>query len=312
MENNPTAGISLQINLSPTDFPICQQLLATQITYFYNLVQEVVLTVETKKSKGKKFGLNFEENKTKLDNLLKHLVLQFPKIRIVPVNYKQDVKLEVAARFFKNTTTIPNKDYRGGPFYSYFFGLYSCKCPLVLHLDSDMFLGGNTEEWLKDALEILNDKSVLFVGPLPGPPTNNFELKQTYQKRNNRYTFQFNNVTTRFFLTDLNKIFATRLRIRLINFSIRKIIKGSLQQNYWELPELLFSDLLKKEDMYRVCYWGRNDEVGCYSLHPLHKPEAFINFIPELLQKISKNDFPEQQRGYYNVHKDVFNFSNAN
>lgn len=311
MEPQSTPGISLQINLSPTDYPICQQLLATQINYFYDTVQEVVLTVETRRSKGKKFGANFDLNKDKLNDLLLELSVHFPKLRIVPVDYAPAVKEAVAARFFRQVTNLPDKDYRGGPFYSYFFGLYSCRYPYVIHMDSDIFLGGKTEQWLAGALEQLKDPAVLFINPLPGPPTLDFDLKQLYFQRLNRYAYSFKNVTTRFFLTDLTKITSTKLTLRFIKPSLRRLVKGTLQRNFWELPEMLFSDILENDTRYRLCYWGENDREGCYSLHPNLKSESFIKYIPILLKRISENDFPERQRGWYDVHKDVFDFTKS-
>lgn len=311
MESILQSAISLQINLSPTDFSLCRQLLSTQIGYFYEAVHEVVLTIETRKSKGKKFGANFDRNKEKLENLLQHLAVQFPKLRIAPVDYDPAVKQEVAARFFHGEAKIPDKDYRGGPFYSYFFGLHSCKGRYVIHMDSDMFLGGNPNQWLTGALKLLQEPSVFFVNPLPGPPALDFELKQRHFQRLNRYTYSFKNVTTRFFLTDLEKITRSPLTLRFIKPSLKRLVKGALQRNFWELPEMLFTDILAVNNSFRVSYWGDNDLDGCYSLHPLVKPESFISYIPVLLQRIKANDFPEPQRGWYNVHKDVFDVSRA-
>ncbi|MBC5773722.1 hypothetical protein H8S95_06580 [Pontibacter sp. KCTC 32443] len=305
MGSTTDKAISLQINLSPTDYPLCKQLLRKQISYFYEDVEEIILTVETKKSKGKKFGENFKANCHKLAQLLAELVLTYPKIRIAPVDYSPEIKKAVSKRFFKNTDAIPDKDYRGGPFYSYFFGLYSCKSRYVIHMDSDMFIGGKATQWIHGALKHLQQQSVMFVNPLPGPPNSNFHLKQPYHSRQNRYTYYFKTVTTRFYLTDLDRLTSEQLSIRLINPSLRRIAKGIMQRNFWELPEKLFSDLLKKKGYYRVCYWGENDQNGCFTLHPLIKPESFITNIPKFFELIDKNDFPESQRGWYNIHKDT-------
>lgn len=306
MNLNLHPGISLQINLSPTDYPLSRQLLSTQLEYFYEAVQEVVLTIETRRSKGKKFGLNFDQNKEKLENFLLRLAVQFPKIRVVPVNYDPQVKKEVASSFFHEGTIMPDKDYRGGPFYSYFFGLFSCKCRYIIHMDCDMFLGGNTMQWLTGAMKLMEDPFVYFINPFPGPPNADFSLKQPFFQRLNRYTYSFETITTRFFLTDLTKITSTRLGLRYIKPSLRRLVRAGMQGNFWELPEKLFSDILKRDHKLRVSFWGENEMEGCYSLHPVFKPESFIAYIPELLQRIKANDFPERQYGWHNLHADIF------
>ena len=62
---------------------------------------------------------------------------------------------------------------------------------------------------------------------------------------------------------------------------------------------------LKRVGGLGFVFGGGNDLDGCYSLHPLIKSPGFITSIPALMQRIKENNFPEPQRGWYNVHKDI-------
>ncbi|MBS1602737.1 MAG: hypothetical protein JST42_08710, partial [Bacteroidetes bacterium] len=76
----------------------------------------------------------------------------------------------------------------------------------------------------------------------------------------------------------------------------------------YDLPELLITEMMQRDGMLRVDTYGRTDRDACYTLHPVLKPKAFIESLPELLRRIDSNDIPESQRGYYNVHNDFFDF----
>lgn len=299
-------GISLQINLSPSDFLLCKSLLPYQIEFFYEQVDEVVLTIETKKSNGKRFGSNFEENEENLYAFLKTLVLGYPKIRIVPVDYGKASKIQVSKAFFSNTKSIPDKDFRGGPFYCYFFGMFSCNYQKILHLDCDMILGGEAKYWLKGAIELLKNPSVSFVLPLPGPPSYDFTIKQAFHERINRFTYSFDHFTSRVFLTDFDKLTAQKLRLKFIKPSLRKYLRALIQRNFWELPEMLITDVMRETNMKRLDYWGENDMQGCFSLHPLQKTNAFLLSLPHILNQIKINNIPEDQKGFYNIKDEVF------
>ncbi|MBC5773717.1 hypothetical protein H8S95_06555 [Pontibacter sp. KCTC 32443] len=303
---NRTDGISLQINISPSDYLLCRKLLQFQINFFYNHIDEVVLTIESKKSKGKRFGNNFNNYQDKLNLFLESLRNQFPKIRVVPVDYSPDAKKKVAKLFFSNTKFLPDKDFRGGPFYCYFFGLYSCAFQKILHLDCDMILGGDAKHWLTGAIKLLNDPSVAFVLPLSGPPTSEFNICQSYTKRLNRYTYVFDRFTTRVFLTDITKFTNHKLFLKLIKPNIKRIGRALLQQNFWEMPEVLITENIRRTKTYRVDYWGENDQQGCYSLHPVYKPASFIEFVPKLLEQVQNNKLPNVQKGNYDLIYEAF------
>lgn len=82
----------------------------------------------------------------------------------------------VSTMFFGGRS-IPAKDFRGGPFYSYFFGLYSAKHNYVFHLNSDLMFGGGSSTWLAEAIKLLMERpDILVCTPLPGSPTADGQL----------------------------------------------------------------------------------------------------------------------------------------
>ncbi len=163
-------GISLQINLSPAEYPLVKTMLPHQIGFFGDSVDEIVLTVETRRSKGR-FGNNFDAYRDYFYRFLAELKAENPKIRLAEVDYAPGVREVVSRMFLNGNAILPDKDYRGGPFYCYFFGLFAYRFSTALHLDSDIILGGNGENWPPAAAKLLERPDVLFVNPLAGPPT---------------------------------------------------------------------------------------------------------------------------------------------
>ena len=310
--------ISLQINVSPTDWKICEQLLERQIRFWYNELDEIVLSVESQKSHGK-FALDFDKNKEGLLGLIEKMIARYPKTRAHFIDYSPQRNALLSGLFF-TAPPIPHKDYRGGPFYCYFDGLAECRNQYVMHLDADMILGGVPDSWLQDAVDLLNSRAdYLFVNPLPGPPAAGFHLKaadfdlrQEYTRRLDNYTFLFPKMSTRVFLTDLHKLRDYKISLKKAPLSpgnVKWFFKNNWNWGY-ELPEVLISGMMERNNLFRVDTLGdtpgATKTAACFTLHPLLKPATFIDALPGLLEKIDKDEFPESQRGYYNINSDFF------
>jgi hypothetical protein len=304
------SNVSLQINMSPTDLPICRKLLQRQITFWYNELNEIVISIESKKSEGA-FGLDFEKNKNELLELIQKYIIEYPKVRYHFIDYSIE-RNKVLSDYFFGSSWIPDKDYRGGPFYCYFDGIAECSNPYVLHIDSDMILGGKMDCWLQDAVDLLESKENYFaVNPLPGPPSFDFEIKQRYLQKIDKYKFLFNKMSTRTFLIDKRKFSANRLNLRKVPKSLRNFkwyFKNKMKWGY-ELPEILISEMMIRNKLFRVDTLGESESDICFTLHPVIKPASFIESIPDLLKRIDNDDIPASQRGYYNVCDDFFDFT---
>jgi hypothetical protein len=303
-------NISLQINVSATDLPVCRQLLARQVSFWYDELDEIVISIESQKSQGK-FGANFDANKAGLIQLIEAIIAKYPKTRYHYIDYS-DQRSRHLSRLFFGGRPIPHKDYRGGPFYCYFDGLAECRNRYIIHLDSDMILGGTPNAWLQDAVRLLNSHpDYLFVNPLAGPPATDFHLKQPYLKRLGSRQYLFQKMSTRVFLVDRDRL--ADIPLRKIDKSPKKwkwFFRSNMQWGY-ELPEILISEMMQDGGLLRVDSYGPDENSGCFTLHPVTKPAAFIASIPSLLERIDNNDIPESQRGYYNINNDFFDFKSA-
>ena len=304
--------ISLQINVSATDLPICNKVLERQIKFWYEELDEIVLSIESKKSFGK-FAKDFEINREGLMKMIEHYIAVFPKLRYHYVDYSPKRSAYLGNLFFCNEP-IPEKDYRGSAFYSYLDGLASCNNRYIIHLDSDMLLGGNPNSWLQDAVHLLNsDPSYLLVNPLPGPPASNHEIKQKYIRRTGLYQFLFNKMSTRVFLIDMQKLRAAQLSLKKGPFTLRYIkwfFKSGFKWGYPALEDIL-SEIMVRRSLLRVDTLGIDERRSAYTLHPVLKPAQYIKAIPDLLKRMDTGDIPESQKGNYNIHNDFFDFRKA-
>jgi hypothetical protein len=304
--------ISLQINVSAADLEVCKRILQRQITFWYEELDEIIITVESKKSYGK-FAKDFDKNSEDLIALLEKYKSAYPKLRYHFVDYSQQRHTTLAKLFF-DTTSMPEKDYRGCAFYSYLDGLAVCKNKYIIHLDSDMLIGGTPNAWLQNAVDLLNsDKTYLVVNPLAGPPAPDFDIKQSYVKKTGKYDFVFDKMSTRIFLIDMEKLSVHKTTLKKVPPTpryIKNAIKNNFTRGYMALEDL-FSVMMRQRGFVRIDTLGQDENHIAYSLHPLVKPDHYIQAIPDLLKKIDADDIPDAQRGNYNIHNDFFDFQTA-
>ena len=76
--------VTLQISLAPSDYKHAIHLLPHQIKIFYNQVDEILLTYDTHKSKGR-FGLNWEQNNKLLWDYITEFASDKEKIRVIKI-----------------------------------------------------------------------------------------------------------------------------------------------------------------------------------------------------------------------------------
>mgnify|MGYP003575082018 CR=1 FL=1 len=303
-------AITLQISLAPSDYRYSIHLLHHQIRVFNEQVDEILLTYDTHKSKGH-FATNWEANNEKMWAFLSKIAETNPKIKLVKIDYGKEINFNIAKTFF-GKKTIPAKDWRGGPFYTYFFGIYMSSHPFVLHIDSDLFFGGLSQSWLSEAIELYNnDSDILFINPLAGPPrTDGILIDQTYKSYHNRsFHFSFINVSTRIFLVNkarLSEHTFTKIKTKKIGEIVRAIYKGNPP---YILPEQFMSDSMLKHKKIRVDFKGK--EPGLWTLHPPYRTEWFYENIPLIIKKIEANNVPENQKGFYDIVDELVDWTEA-
>jgi hypothetical protein len=297
-----TLSATLQVNLVPQDVDHAERILPHQLRVWENQVREVVLSVDRKASRGERFARADAEQGIRFDALLARITAESGKVRIVPVDYSAAAKQVVADAYFGGAH-VPDKDFRSGPFYSYFHGLHAATSEFVFHSDSDMLYGGGSQTWMQEACELIASREdVLFANPLPGPPTRSGDLtgQEVYEPvREGRHQFKFEHVSTRLFLTaraslrNLAPIPITRYG------GARQFVAGVVRkQPNFDVPEDLLSAQMKDRG-HRIDFLG--EPPGMWAVHPLRRPPPFYRALPRLIERVESGDMPASQQGKYDL-----------
>jgi hypothetical protein len=303
--------VTLQINLAPSDWLHARHILPHQLHQFAGQVDEVLLVLDLHRSVGR-FSEGWEERLPKIQTLIQECCQQYTHVRSLVVDYSSETIAAVSQAFFGDRL-IPAKDFRGGPFYSYFYGLYSANHDYVFHLDSDLMFGGGSQTWVKEAIQFLQTyPNVLFCGPLPGAPAASQKL---YSLKANRFAysslaFQLDGMSSRYFLFDRTR-FQQRIQALPLPYAAPwGFMKAVLEGNPpYHLPENIFSQTMQKQGLLRVEFLGQGQ--GMWSLHPPYRCAEFYDRLPELIQHIETGNIPDAQRGYHDVNESLIDWSSA-
>jgi hypothetical protein len=304
----PLNKVSLQINLSPGDFLYARYILKHQLKVLASQVNEIILTVESKASKGR-FSADWAAYQDQLnDFLVKEIQHEF-SARIVRVDYGRAAK-EAVGNYFFGEKDLPEKDFRGGPHYAYFYGLFMASNDLVFHLDSDMFLGGGSQTWISEAAAFFKkDSSCFIVSPLPGPPhPDDILIDQDIKLKLDPYTYVLHGMSTRIFLIDKAKFNTHKLSLQKPGLSsqLKAVFRGNPNA---DLPENILSAYIKNHQLKRIDFLGRGN--GLWSLHPPYRTKSFLEHLPSLITRIESGNLPDQQCGYYDIIDEVCDWSEA-
>jgi hypothetical protein len=300
--------VTLQISLAPSDYAHARFLLQHQVSTWRNQVAEILLTVDFHRSAGR-FSARWEEGR----ELILPLARSIPGARVVEVDYSASAQAGVASEFFGNRTVVPAKDFRGGPYYSYFFGLSVASHDHVLHADSDMLFGGQSSSWLTEALaEEAANPHVLFSAPLPGPPSADGRLhsQQATPVPERVHAHDFDTMSTRLFLLSRARFRATVGVLTPRRPSLRNTLKALVERNPpQDLPEHLFTDAMRPRGLVRREFLGSGP--GMWHLHPPYRCADFYRKLPDLIRRCECNDIPDAQRGDHDVNASLVDWSEA-
>lgn len=303
--------VTLQINIAPSDLLFARHILPHQLRQFGNQVDEILLILDLHRSAGR-FAEGWEERLPQIKSLIDDCLHEYPHANFKEVNYLPEAKINVSQMFF-NGQDIPPKDFRGGPFYSYFFGLYSAKHDYVFHLDSDLMFGGGSSTWIEEAVALLSEQTdILVCAPLPGPPTHDGTLKSQVAQLEPHYStaFRFNFLSTRLFMIDREKFIAQVKYLPLQEASAWGTLKALVEGNPpYKLPEEILTEAMLEKSLLRVDFLGKSP--GMWSLHPPYRSKVFYDNLPELIKKIESGDIPDAQLGDHDVNDSLIDWSSA-
>lgn len=300
--------VTLQISLAPSDHRHACELLPHQLRAWRNQVAEVLLTVDFHRSSGR-FSARWEEGKDKIVALAQAQ----PEARVVVVDYGAAAMARVGAEFFGGQS-VPAKDFRGGPYYSYFFGMAEARQPYVLHADSDMLFGGGSQSWLAEAVAHMDTHpEVLLAAPLPGPPAADGRLhsQEAAPEPDTAHAFRFEAMSTRLFLLDRRRFRATIGGLRpqrppLLRNAMKALVEGNPPQ---DLPEHLFSRAMRARGLVRREFLG--SAPGMWSLHPPYRCNDFYRRLPDIVRRVEAGDLPAGQAGDHDMNSSLVDWSEA-
>lgn len=297
---------TVKISLSPRDHRLLKYLLPHQIKMWHKMASEILLV----------FDLHgYHENQTnilEIKNLVADLAVQYPNIRLITVDYSRKAKKEVSNAYF-NGKKIPNKTHRYGPYYAYFYGIYHSKYDYVLNIDCDIFFGGKNENWIEEAISILDQNSnIITCSPHPGPKREDGKLIRQHGQIDDTplRKIEFESISTRIFF--IHKVsFKEKICPIPINFAKSSLLIRALirKKPLYELPEDTITKIMLKKGLKRIDFLGTGN--GLWTLHPPYRNEAFYAKLPFLVKLIESDEIPQKQRGDYDINFSMVDWSSA-
>ena len=199
----------------------------------------------------------------------------------------------------------PHKEthcFRGYPIYGSFKQFFDNDADYILHLDCDMIFYESPEySWINEGIKIMEqNEDILCVLPRGGPPTKDRSLHQgttPYQVDGKRGLYLFKNFTSHHYLIHRER-FLSLLPLKPLWLSWREPIKSRLFGNGKMLCwEAMVEHALQKSDMWRADLM--TDKA--WSLHPGDRSEEFYQLLPQVIDSVNRNEFPEEQRGHFDL-----------
>ena len=192
--------------------------------------------------------------------------------------------------------------FRGYPIYGSFRQFIVTDSKYVLHLDCDMiFYEEPAFSWVLEGIRVMEEnKDILCVLPRAGPPTKDGSLHQgttPYEVDEKRGLYLFKNFTSRHYLIHRER-FLSLLPLKPAWLSWREPIKSKLFGNGKMLCwEAMVEQALEKSNMWRADLM--TDQA--WSLHPGDRSEDFYKLLPQIIDSVNRNEFPEEQRGHFDL-----------
>jgi hypothetical protein len=305
--------VTLQINLTAADLRHARQTVPHQIRQLADQVAHVVLNIDEGAAESKDgSGQGRPDEREALERWLSQMRAEHAHLSTQPVDYSPEATRRVADTLYAGQVP-PRVDFRGRPIYSYLEPLVSAPTDWVLHLDSDMLLGGGGSNWVADAQESLRrGDGYILASPYPGPPRDDGRVSRQpgveYVEGPNAISVP--NMSSRVFLMH-RPTFVRRLAPLPL---LRAPWKGRLwtlrQPNPpFEKLELAVTARMNELGLRRLDRLGT--PPGMWSLHPPYRSETFYSQLPELIARVEAGDVPLAQRGDFDVNDSMIDWSDA-
>ena len=239
---------------------------------------------------------NMDEITSKIENIRSKLNFEF-------LSTSYDLKsIHSKNRLQFNYPYRETHCFRGYPIYGSFKQFLDTDSKYILHLDCDMiFYEDPAFSWVQEGIRIMEEnEDVLCILPRGGPPTKDGSLHQgttPYEVDGKRGLYLFKNFTSRHYLIHRER-FLSLLPLKPLWLSWREPIKSRLFGNGKMLCwETMVERAIEKSGMWRA------DLITdkAWSLHPGDRSEEFFQLLPQIIDSVNRNEFPEEQRGHFDL-----------
>ena len=307
----PEDRVALQINYQPTDIRHAQHLLPHQIRQLGDQVDEVVFNLDLHRSRGD-FTNGWDEHVSPMRRFLESVAADLPNARVQEVDYSPEARRRVNDAYFGGEDA-PLKNFRGRPFYTSIEPWTTVSCEWLLHLDSDMLLGGGSRTWVAEAQQRIRDNpTYVLASPLPGPP----RPDGTVLRQDDAVYVQpgpaviVPRMSWRIFLTNIPKFRREVGAIPLLPAPLKGRIWTLREDNPpYEKIENVVARQMQRLGLHRVDFLGA--DPGMWSLHPPLRSDHFYSVLPALIARVERGDVPAEQRGDYDVNDSMVDWTEA-
>jgi hypothetical protein len=261
---------------------------------------DVSLVLDTKKPSGLLATAVNQSEFQILQKLIEDLERKYGFNLILAEYLEQQIRSQNKLQF--NYPYRETHCFRGYPVYGSFKQFLDTDLKYILHLDCDMiFYEEPAFSWVQEGIRIMEEnEDILCVLPRGGPPTQDGTLHQgttPYQVDEKRGLYLFKNFTSRHYLIHRER-FLSLLPLKPLWLSWREPIKSKLFGNGKMLCwEAIVEHALTKSNMWRADLMTEK----AWSLHPGDRSDKFYKLLPQIINSINKNEFPEEQMGHFDL-----------
>jgi hypothetical protein len=310
MDRPPPSPVTFQISLTPEDLGEARHLLPHQLRQWAGQVAEVLCTVDLPPQRTRASGTH--DPLGGLGEFLGEQMLLHPHLRWMEVDYSSNALRRVADALYQGRR-VPLHNYRGRPIYAYLYGLMAASHDLVFHIDADMLFGGGSQGWIREAVELLEQRAdVITCSPLPGPPRVDGRLLSqedppgdvvgapVVREPHGSPAYRFATFSARLFLLNRRKLASSVGPLRAEWPPLRKVVRPLLHgRRPHERLEQVISRAMIRRRMVRVDFLGA--DLGMWSIHPVDRSLRFKRLLPELIRRVEEGDVDDSQRGEYDL-----------
>ena len=239
---------------------------------------------------------NMDEITSKIENIRSKLNFEF-------LSTSYDLKsIHSKNRLQFNYPYRETHCFRGYPLYGSFKQFLDTDSKYILHLDCDMiFYEAPTFSWIQEGIRVMEkNEDILCILPRGGPPTKDGSLHQgttPYQVDEKRGLYLFKNFTSRHYLIHRER-FLSLLPLKPLWLSWREPIKSRLFGNGKMLCwEAMVENALEKSDLWRADLMTEQ----AWSIHPGDRSAEFYQLLPQIIDSVNRNEFPDEQRGHFDL-----------